>query len=59
MIDLNDREMVKEFMRGMGAKGGKARLKTMSKKARSASAKNAAEARWKKHREASKGTRKS
>lgn len=46
MLDTSDPAAVKQFMRTLGAKGGKARLKTMSKKDRSESAKKAANARW-------------
>jgi hypothetical protein len=47
-IDLTDAETRKHLMRQMGHMGGKARLESMTKKARSESARNAAKARWKK-----------
>jgi hypothetical protein len=48
MSEQLNAQTISDVMRSMGAKGGKARLKTMSKKQRSDSARKAAKARWKK-----------
>ncbi|MES2952945.1 MAG: hypothetical protein V4674_00090 [Patescibacteria group bacterium] len=43
--------IVRHYMSALGRRGGRARLTTMTPKARTAVARAAAEARWKRHRE--------
>jgi hypothetical protein len=44
-------KVLRDYLRRLGKRGGKARLKTMTKQQRHESARNAARARWNKRRQ--------